>query len=197
MIRKSDRDLTALTVLGLLTAGPRHTYDMHLLIERTHKTFVTGLPRSLYHAVNRLLAAGDIVVTGTLRDPGRPERTVYALTDEGRSRLRDRVRLLLATPDPDATLLTAALNFTGCLPPDEVADALHDRRAELTRSLRTAKEALGLDLPRILLLEVEFEVARLTAEQAWVTAILDDLDAGRLHWQDAIADLNPLLRDDG
>ncbi|BBH69691.1 PadR family transcriptional regulator [Actinoplanes sp. OR16] len=199
MIRKADRDLTSLTVLALLTTGPRHTYEMHLFIERTHKTFVTGLPRSLYHAVNRLLAAGDIVVTGTLRDPGRPERTVYALTDQGRARLRDWVRLLLAVPDPDATLLTAALNYAGCLPPDEVADALHDRRAELTRSLQPAKEALGLDLPRILLLEVEFEVARLTAELAWTTSILDDLDTGRLTWPPLpgdVADLEPLLREE-
>jgi DNA-binding PadR family transcriptional regulator len=192
VIRKADRDLTSLTVLALLTTGPRHTYEMHRLIERAHTTFVTGLPRSVYHAVNRLLPAGDIEVADTVREIGRPERTVYALTAAGRARLQGWVRLLLATPDPDTTVLTVALNFAGCLPPAEVADALHDRNAELARSLRSARDKAGLDLPRVLLLEVEFDVARLAAEQAWVTGVLADLDTGRLTWPAVTA---PLLED--
>jgi DNA-binding PadR family transcriptional regulator len=180
---KADRDVTALTVLGLLMTGPRHTYEMHRMIERTHKDFVTGLPRSLYHAAQRLLAAGHIRVAATTRGGARPERTVYELTAAGRDRLRDWVRLLLSEP---SGLLVPALTFAGCLRPAEVAEALRHRRDEQTR--RTGA-ALPTHLPRLLLLEAEYEISRLTAEATWLTGVVDDLDAGRLTWPDNPADL--------
>ncbi|MEV0896026.1 PadR family transcriptional regulator [Actinoplanes sp. NPDC049802] len=198
MIRKVDRDLASLTVLALLMTGPRHPYEMHLLIERTHKTFVTGLPRSLYHAVNRLLSGGDIRVSDIVREAGRPERTVYALTDQGRRRLRERVGTLLREPDPDATLLTAALSFVGCLPPATVAGLLRERRTAL-ESLLTAARAVP-ELPRVLLIETEFEVSRLTAERDWVAGIAADIESGRLSWPAdpaEVADVTPLLEEAG
>jgi DNA-binding PadR family transcriptional regulator len=179
-MRRADRDLVSLTALALLLTGPRHTYEMLLLIEKTHKTFVTGLPRSLYHAVNRLVAAGDIRTVGATRDAGRPERTVYALADQGHARLREWVGLLLRVPDPDSTLFTAALTYAGCLPPSTVAGLLRERRTELDRRAR-ALESLP-DLPRILLLETEYEASRLAAELVWVSRIIDDLDAERVTW---------------
>src|SRR3954471_10024922 len=123
-MQKADRDTTALCVLALLKTGPRHTYEMHRMVVRTHKTFVTGLPRSIYHAAERLLAAGHIEVAATTRDGVRPERTVYQLTDAGKRRLHDWVWLLLAEPDSNSALFVPALTFAGVLTPDEVAAAL-------------------------------------------------------------------------
>ncbi len=120
---RADRDLPGLTVLALLLTGPRHTYEMHRMMIDTHKDFVTGLPRSMYHAVERLLRDQLIRVVGTARNGTRPERTVYELTAAGRGELTARVRRLLEQPDPDATLLVAALSFIGCLPPVEAASA--------------------------------------------------------------------------
>jgi DNA-binding PadR family transcriptional regulator len=183
-VRKADRDLVGVTALALLLTGPRHTYEMLVLIEKTHKTFVGGLPRSLYHAVNRLVSGGDIQVVGATRDPGRPERTVYALTGQGRGRLREWVSLLLREPDPDSSLFTAALTYAGCLPPDVVAGLLRERHSDLGRRAVAARAALDSlpDLPRVLLLETEYEVSRLTAELTWVAQLIDDLDGGRLAW---------------
>jgi len=192
-MEKADRDVNALTVLGLLLTGPRHTYEMHLMIERTHKDFVTGLPRSIYHAAQRLLAAGHIRVAATTRDGVRPERTVYELTDSGRERLTTWVRMLLAEPDPHSALLVPALTFAGCLTPPEVAGALRERRALL---VRRADVTLPPGLPRLLTLEVEYETARLRAESDWLTGVIDDLDAGRLTWPAdpaAAADIDQLI----
>jgi DNA-binding PadR family transcriptional regulator len=190
-LQRADRDLPALTVLALLTTGPRHTYEMHRLMVDTHKDFVTGLPRSMYHAVERLLRAELIEVLGTDRAEGRPERTVYALTDAGRSELAERVSRLLAHPDPDATLFVAALSFLGCLPVPRARAALEARRAELHRRIDGARAALAEvgHLPRLLLVETEFEIARLTAERDWVAALLADIDAGRLDWPADIREL--------
>jgi DNA-binding PadR family transcriptional regulator len=132
-LARSDRDLPALTVLALLLGGPRHTYEMHRLMVDTHKDFVTGLPRSRYHAVDRLQRAELVRVMGTDRERGRPERTVYALTDAGRAELGERLRRLLAHLDPDATLFVAALSFLGCLTVPQARDALDARRDALAQ----------------------------------------------------------------
>lgn len=99
---RKDRNLAALAVLALLSTGPRHPDDIHRLLVDTGKRFVTGLPRSLYHAVDKLDRAGLMRPAGTQRQAGRPERTVYALTDAGRDEVRRRVEALLATPTADA-----------------------------------------------------------------------------------------------
>jgi DNA-binding PadR family transcriptional regulator len=197
-LQRADRDTTALCVLGLLKTGPRHTYEMHLMIERTHKTFVTGLPRSIYHAAERLLAAGHIRVAATTRDGVRPERTVYQMTEVGERRLRDWVRLLLAEPDASSTLFVPALTFAGVLTPGEVAAALRERRAELVRREKAAT-AVPPELPRILVLEAEYEAGRLRAESEWVGRIIDDLAAGTLDWSADpadLADIEALIKED-
>ncbi|WP_433040633.1 PadR family transcriptional regulator [Dactylosporangium sp. CS-033363] len=202
-MRKPDRDMASLTVLALLLTGPRHTYEMALLIERTHKTFVTGLPRSLYHAVDKLLAAGHIQVADTTRDGARPERTVYELTDDGRLRLVEWVHLILSEPDTDSSLFGPALTYCGCLPPMEVTEALRYRRTELDRraaETRRVLEATRDTVPRILMVEVEYEAARLEAERAFVDGLLADIKTGRLTWStnpDDLADIDELLREDG
>jgi DNA-binding PadR family transcriptional regulator len=190
-LQRADRDLPALTVLALLLTGPRHTYEMHRLMVHTHKDFVTGLPRSMYHAVERLLRAELIRAVGTDKVEGRPERTVYELTDAGRGELGERVRRLLEHPDPDTTLFVAALSFLACLPVPRARAALDVRRAELERRIDSTRGALAgtADVPRLLLVEAEYEIARLTAERDWVAVLLADLDSGRLIWPDDVRKL--------
>ncbi|MFG1922477.1 PadR family transcriptional regulator [Cryptosporangium sp. NPDC048952] len=198
-LTKADRDVTALTVLGLLLTGPRHTYEMHRLIERTHKDYVTGLPRSVYHAVERLLTGGYVEIVDTVRDGPRPERTVYRLTAAGESRLHEWVERLLAEPEANSTLFVPALSFAGCLPPATVAAALQRRRDALARRSASA-EAFPAELPRVLGLEAEYEVSRLRAEQTFVSNLIDDLERGRLTWSPEPpdpADIDRLIEEDG
>ena len=188
-LRREDRDLTAVTVLAMLTLGPRHTYEMQRFVVKTHKDYLTGLPRSMYHAVDRLHRDGLVAVAHTDRELGRPERTLYRLTDQGRDVLTDRLARLLATPDRDATLFVAALSLAACLPRPVAESALRSR----VEALDAARESLRRDmeqargLERILLVEAEFELTRLGAEHDWVVALLDDLRSGALSWPSATA----------
>jgi len=190
-LQRADRDLAALAVMALLSQGPRHTYDMHRFMVDTRKDFVGGLPRSLYHAVDKLERAGLVVEAGTEHPSGRPERVRYALTDAGRAELQRRVALLLATPEPDATLLYAALSFLGVLSIAEAMTALRARVAgidlQLARLDSDVAEARGL--PRVLLLETEYERARLDAERTWTAGLLADLESGELAWPADLAEL--------
>lgn len=185
---REDRDLPALTVLALLWTGPRHTYEMQRFVVRTHKDFVPGVPRSMYHAAERLLRDGLIAVHATDRADGRPERTAYALTDAGRAALHERVRRLLATPARDADLLVAGLSFLGCLPSAaDAVSALRERVTALDAAVADVRRGLAeAPVPRVLLIEAEFDAARLTAERTWVVGLADELTSGALPWPDGV-----------
>jgi DNA-binding PadR family transcriptional regulator len=176
-------------VLALLSLGPRHPYQMHRFMLDTHKDFVTGLPRSIYHAVERLVADGFIAVEQSVREGARPERTVYALTDEGRAELATRLRRMLEHVDPDATALHAAISFLGCLSSRDVDLSVRARIAtlqgDIVRVDAARSKLLEAGLPRLLLLELEWDRARLAAELAWVSGLLEDLQSGALSWSPA------------
>jgi DNA-binding PadR family transcriptional regulator len=184
---RRDRDLPALAVLALLSTGPRHTYDIHRLLVETGKVFVTGLPRSLYHAVDRLERSGLIEPVGTERHAGRPERTVYALTSEGRDEVRHRVEALLATPTADADTTYAALSFIAVMNQDQAVGALHARTDALTAAIEQieADLASASEVQPLLLVESEFELARLRAEHAWMGGLADRIEAKSIEWLDA------------
>ncbi|MFG2071771.1 PadR family transcriptional regulator [Nonomuraea maritima] len=180
-------DLVGLTVLALLTVRPSHPYELHRFILDTHKDYVTGLPRSLYHAVERLARDELIVPVGTDREGRRPERTVYEITDEGRAELRARLRQLLERPDPDRRAFVAAVSLLGCLPLPEARRALRARAATIEGLLAGMEAHMravsDTGLPAILMLEVELERALHTAELGWIEGVLDRLDRGELDWE--------------
>ncbi|RVX46140.1 PadR family transcriptional regulator [Nonomuraea polychroma] len=179
-------DLVGLTVLALLTVRAAHPYELHRFIIETHKDYITGLPRSLYHAVERLAKDELIVPAKTDREGRRPERTVYEITEEGREELAARLKQLLERPDPDRRTFVAAVSLIGCLPLPDVQRALRGRAATIEGVLagmdahRRAMADSGL--PAVLMLEVEYEQALHQAELDWIKDLLGRLDKGELDW---------------
>ncbi|GAA1175820.1 hypothetical protein [Pseudonocardia alaniniphila] len=143
ILRRSDRDLPALSVLGLLLSGPQYTFEIYRTVIDREMHFLTGLPRALYHAVDRLARGELIEVVGYERTGIRPERTIFAITNAGRDDLIGRVRRLLAYPEPDANLFVAALSFYDCLPPSVARAALQARHDGLERLLAERRCLLG------------------------------------------------------
>ena len=185
--RRGGPDLVGLTVLTVLSKEPRHAYYLHRFIIDTNKNYVTGLPRSLYHAVDRLTRDGFIAPVETTRDGRRPERTVYEITDLGRAEMSERLRSLLANIGRDSTPFVAALSLMGSLPVEEVEQALRARSAALRESIeaaeRTAAELAEAGLPRLPLLKIEYEHARDVTELEWVEALVKELHKGRIDWE--------------
>ena len=83
------------------------------------------------------------------------------------------------------------MSFLACLPVPQARAALDVRRAELERRIDGGRAAIAeaADVPRLLLVEAEYDIARLTAERDWVAALLADLDSGRLAWPDDVREL--------
>ena len=141
---------------------------------------------SLYRTIERLLAAGLIAVRETGRDPRYPERTVYELTDAGRQTARRWLEEMLAEPRLEYPEFPAALSHVLMLEPAELADVLDRRAQRLTEQLAAvdanaaAEAAQGL--PRIAMLETEYQRAVLAAEARWVTETVTQLRSGLLTW---------------
>lgn len=171
-------------VLALLEAGPLHPYGLQQLIRRLGKDTVLSVAQrgGLYKAVRRLHAAGLVEIRRTERGGRFPERTLYALTDAGRSAGRDRLTDLLATPQAEFPAFPAALSLALLLGPAQVLAAL-ERRADALRGVLTADRATGIaQLPRVAAIEAEYRRTVLAAELGWIDGIVADLRSGSLSW---------------
>ena len=144
---------------------------------------------SFYTVVQNLEKYGLIEAVGSDRDGRRPERTTYAITDEGRAELHDWLRELVAVPETEFPNFEAALSVLGVLPPDEVTALLTTRVATLETEIAAQRTALaGEDVPRIFLIEAEYALAMREAEAAWVRGLLGEIRDGTLsglaEWRD-------------
>ncbi|GAA3153313.1 PadR family transcriptional regulator [Nonomuraea salmonea] len=179
-------DLVGLTVLAMLSLRPAHPYELHRFIVDTHKDYVTGLPRSLYHAVEKLAGQELIVPVETSRQGRRPERTVYEITGEGRRELATRLRALLESPGAERRTFTAAVSLMGVLPVPDALQSLRTRAASLEGALAGLNAHLDAlrtsGLPEVLTVELDYERTLGEAELAWVRRLVARLDSGELTW---------------
>jgi DNA-binding PadR family transcriptional regulator len=191
--RPLQTDLTAITTLGLVTERPRHPYEMQRLIRNRGKSFVKGLPRSLYHAIDRLAKEGLVEVVETNRDGRRPERTLYSATDAGVEALQEWLTGLLVTPEDDPATYYAALSLIAYLDPMDALGALRERLGSLEILIAgdTARmQGMASMLPRLFMLEEEYRIAALASEREFTAGLIDDLATGRLTWN--LADMQKL-----
>jgi DNA-binding PadR family transcriptional regulator len=174
-------------VLALLGAGPLHPYGMQRLIKSWGKDEVVnvGQRANLYKTIRRLHEAGLIAVRQTERTQQYPERTVYELTEEGRRTGMRWLLDMLATPRSEYPAFPVALSFAMVLAPDKVADVLSQRLAtvqgrleHLCSQLKDHRESL----PRIALIETEYQHAVTEAEARWLGSVIDDVKSGKLSW---------------
>jgi DNA-binding PadR family transcriptional regulator len=178
-----------LAVLCLLYGGPLHPYRMQRLLKEWGKDQVinVGQRSSLYKTIGRLSASGLIAVRQTERAQQYPERTVYELTPEGRGFVLEWLAEMLANHRNEFPTFPAALSFAMLLGPAGVLSALRKRSESLVASateLRAALTEYASGVPRVALLETEYQLAITEAELRWVQQILDELADGSLTWTD-------------
>jgi DNA-binding PadR family transcriptional regulator len=177
----------ALAVLSLLHAAPLHPYAMQRLLKLWGKDHVinVGQRANLYKTIRRLDEAGLITVRQTERDQQYPERTVYELTDAGRHATHSWVTDMLARPRNEFPQFPAALSFIMLLTPDEALAALEQRAAALRDQLAQVDADLqtyGGTLPRVVLMDDEYQRAIIGAELGWLEGVAADLRKGDWGW---------------
>jgi DNA-binding PadR family transcriptional regulator len=189
--RRRVGNLLALAVLSVLVQRPMHPYEMaSMLRERSKEEDMKVKWGSLYTVVQNLDKHGMVEAVGSSRNGGRPERTTYRITDEGRRELHDWAAELVAAPQHEESQFRAGLSVMGALHPREATRLLQQRRraveAELERR-RAVQHQLSAVLPRLFLIEDEYELAMREAELRWVTAIAEELAAGTFPGMDGWA----------
>ncbi|MER6145155.1 PadR family transcriptional regulator [Streptomyces sparsogenes] len=174
----------ALAVMALLSERPMHPYEIAQVLRRRGKEHSIKINYgSLYTVVQNLEKHGFVEVAGVQRQGRRPERTLYGLTADGQGELHDWLVELVSVPAREYPLFEAALSLILVLPVDE-ADELLGRRIEAletrARAVGDTLEALAKDLPRIFVLETEYQLHMIRAETEWIRALRQDLATGTL-----------------
>jgi DNA-binding PadR family transcriptional regulator len=188
MPRRKIKNPLALAVLALLTEQPRHPYDMgRIMKERRKEQSINLNYGSLYMVVEQLTKVGFIKAEETIRDASRPERTVYALTDAGRTELYDWMRELISIPSKEFYTFEAGLALIGVLSPKEALSLLKQRFERLVahthETHQQIESALASGLDPAFLVELEYRLTLEEAEQHYVERLIErmmnDLDFAR------------------
>ncbi len=183
--RWSRSNPLALAVLVCLYEKPMHPYEVaQTLRSRAKHESVRLNYGSLYAVVESLERKGFIKSTGTVQQGKRPQRTVYAITDEGTVEMTDWMTELIGTPSKEYPAFMAGLSFIAALEPDDALAALRRRAESLTVKIAALrgvmKAARDAGLPRLFGLESEFEERQLEAELRFVTALAEEMSSGSL-----------------
>lgn len=131
-----DANPVRLLILGLLAGGQLHGHQIRRTAELTGIEQWGGVKvGALYGMLHRLEGEGLIAPVRTEQDGNRPQRTVYAITDDGRAELavhRDRA---LTQPVMYSTTVEAALKWPAGLDENDLRDRLSRRRDALAAAL--------------------------------------------------------------
>jgi len=170
----------ALAVLAELLMGPLHPYEIGRRLKEHGKDRNIKYNRgSLYMVVEQLKRAGFIAEQETVRDTQRPERTVYALTDDGRSELYDWLRELVSQPRHEYPEFGVALSLLSVLSPADAVELLTRRLAALAEEIdeirATVQTAADAGVPWVFLVEEDYRLALVEAESRFVTGLIESL----------------------
>ncbi|WP_214414456.1 PadR family transcriptional regulator [Sphaerisporangium fuscum] len=180
-------NLLALAVLSHLTERPMHPYELgRTLQDRGDSRSIKFNHGSLYMVVQQLAKAGFIAEQETSRDGQRPERTVYALTDAGRTELREWLRELVETPEHEYPQFVSALSLIGALPPGEVVELLGRRLSHLAEQRAGIQaeidKTLAQGVPELFIVEERFRVTLLDAESSFVERFVKSITEPEGDW---------------
>ncbi|MEV4767423.1 PadR family transcriptional regulator [Micromonospora chokoriensis] len=180
--RRKVGNLLALAVLSALVQRPMHPYEMATTLRAWGKEQDMEIKWGSFYTVIRNLDKHQLIeAVESLREGRRPERTVYRITDAGRAELVDWARELVSTPMPEHPRFRAGLSVLAALHPDEATDLLRQRLDRLDGALRRDRETLAAhlrEIPRLFLVESEYDLAMRDAEAAWLRALLVELTSG-------------------
>lgn len=155
-------------VLGLLTAGPAHGYQLFQTLEGELGPVWETRQSQLYLTLARMERDG-LVTDRRISQRALPDRQILALTSKGRARA-DR---WLTTPHPLSDIVVK-LAVARIARPEfftELAASASDQLAGRLRMLRQLSGSLNSGFQ---LQAVQLEIARRQAEVRWLAAMRED-----------------------
>jgi DNA-binding PadR family transcriptional regulator len=182
--RRQVSNLMGLAVLSAVAFRQMHPYEMATTLRGWGKDRDLRIKwGSLYTVVRNLTKHGLIAEVESTRAGRRPERTVYRITDAGRAELVDWTRELLSEAEPEYSRFRAGLSVMAVIPPDDVVALLRERLVAVEREIEEARATLELHtprVPRLFLIELEYDMAMLAAEAGWMRSLIEEVSGGTL-----------------
>lgn len=181
----------AAVVLSLLVEHPMHPYEVTYHFRLRHlEDSVKARTGSLYHTFEQLQRRGLIEPAEVERAGRRPERTVYRITEDGRTALADTVTRLVRDPVNEYTRFEAGLVTISHLGKKATIRALRERsvllRARVAAQRTILEEHVRQGLPRLFMIEIDHEIDRCAGQAAWCDRTAAALESGELEWPDRL-----------
>ncbi|KQM80860.1 PadR family transcriptional regulator [Agromyces sp. Leaf222] len=186
----------AFSALAILIDAPMHPYEMYqLMLARKEDRVVKVSAGSLYRAVERLARDGLIEPTSTERMGNRPERTVYTVTEAGRTAFDESLEQMLSRHVNEFPEFPLAVGEAHNLPVDRVVELLDARLDAIRDGIAWHDAAMvriaGKGKPKSVVLNVYYTRAMLAAEADWLAQTIDELRSGELEWPSDVAGAAP------
>ena len=128
--------------LGILTAGEASGYEIKKTLEEHFSFFMDVSHGSIYPALATLLDEGALSVR-EVKQEGKPDKKVYALTDTGRAIFAEGLARSPARHRVRSEFL-AVLVFAQYLPPARLSEILDQRAADFHELHRIASDSQGM-----------------------------------------------------
>lgn len=172
-----------LIILGLLMEGEKHPYEVQLLMQhRNMDKYIKFQKGSLYYAFQRLEKESLIEVSHVVKDSSRPDRTIYRITEAGKTEFERVLLKQLTVMEPYYDPMYAALAFCRNADPQVLTDILEHKVKVLEKVLEEVRKIYqaNLNLSPANLRIMEGGVRHTETELEWLREVYEDAKAGNL-----------------
>ncbi len=173
-----------IAILGLLAESPMHGYQIHQEITRREMEYWAKIKlASIYTTLTRL-EEGGLIRSEKEKVGNTPERTVYSITEQGRSQLSEMVEHFLREEDRPEWPFGLGVAFIQGAPRERVLAALQHRREKLMqcdRDLHDHLIKLKEQIPFNWFLLIENAHKHMKLELEWLDQLTAQVQAEQ-HW---------------
>ncbi|MNW39131.1 Transcriptional regulator PadR-like family protein [compost metagenome] len=174
-----------LSILGLLLEENLHPYEISLRMKERFLDqkgqFKIG---SLYYAVDQLEKQAYIEAVETIRSENRPDKTVFRITDKGRTYFHKLLIERLRDTEPPYHPMYIALVFAGKGDQRDIAQVLKERIQDTEHMVniyyQVYAEHRGI-VPRSVLHLMVGQYEHAKTELSWLKRLLAETEEGRLN----------------
>jgi len=193
-----------LAILGFLRERNYHGYQLKKVIESRMGAWTDIKFGSIYHALSYLEKTGCVRIIETSSKGGKPARSIYAITNEGRQEFKRLLRENIVSMQMVYFKEDFGVFFGGHLDRAELVDILKQRiqaLGELKDDLQkysTKIEQYAPDCINLAYWLVMHHIMHIEVEMKWFRRIMQELLSGRLYPSEyTVAGIKPSLQGGG
>ena len=174
---------TRLVILGMLRQRPLYGYELKQIIEEHMGDWTNIAFGSVYFALGKLAEEGFVEQVAIEQEGRRPSRTVYQITEAGRTEFLRLLREVWRELERHYYTIDIGLAFMQALPVEEVKGYLQGRIAQLQSIVQhitehRAEQMAQPEVPATAAAVFDHGLAHFQAELDWTRDLLVKVEQG-------------------